>query len=44
MPGRGGYALPQVKLGQLQVSRLGDLQINLRSRHNGYRMSGALHH
>src|SRR5450631_2088774 len=35
-------ALTQVKLGQLQVARLGNLQINLRTVYYGYRISGAL--
>src|ERR1017187_8033832 len=35
-------ALTQVELGQLQVARLGNLQINLRTVHYGYWMSGAL--
>ena len=35
-------ALAKVKLGQLQVAGLGNLQINLRAMDHGYRMAGAL--
>jgi hypothetical protein len=34
-------ALAQVKLGQLQVARLGNLQINLRTVDYGHRLPGA---
>ncbi len=37
-------ALAQVKLGQLQIAGLRNLQINLRTVHHGDRVSGALHH
>ena len=36
-------ALAQVELGQLQVARLCNLQINLRTVNHGYRISRALH-
>ena len=40
-PGSAG-ALAEVKLGQLQIAGLRNLQINLRTVHNGYGNSGAL--
>src|SRR5580658_4924482 len=40
-PGSAG-PLAEVELSQLQVARLGNLQINLRTVHHGYRMAGPL--
>ena len=39
-----GRALAQIELCQLQIARLGNLQINLRAGHNGDRQPGPLHH